>query len=151
MENATKALIMAGTILIALLIISLGVYLFNTYSDFVYEKQEQQAKQEKIQFNTKFEKYVEKDLSLQDVITIVNLAKEYNEKYEETGSKIEVLVAGTDWTTLTNKNLIQKLEDSIENNENIQKKYIIENYNSIEYDSDGIVKKLYIKSKNVAK
>lgn len=143
MENATKALIMAGTILIALLIISLGVYLFNTYSDFAYEKQEQQAKQEKIQFNTKFEKYVEKDLSLQDVITIVNLAKEYNEKYEEAGSKIEILVAGIDWTALTNKKLIQKLEDSIENNEN--KKYIIENYNSIEYDSDGIVKKLYIK------
>ena len=33
MENASKALIMAGSILIAILIISLGIVIFNRFGD----------------------------------------------------------------------------------------------------------------------
>ena len=37
MENASKALIMAGAVLLALLIISLGVMIYNNYSKTVAE------------------------------------------------------------------------------------------------------------------
>lgn len=141
MENATKALIMAGTVLISLLLISLAVYLFSNYSDFATKTQEKQAIQEKIQFNTRFEKYVEKDLTLQDVVTIANLAREFNEKYED--SKIKIYINNRlyndnyDWT--------EELKEATDNN--LKTLYIIKNYNDIKYDDNRIIEKIYIKTK----
>ena len=44
MENASKALIIAGSILIAIMIISLGIYIFKQYSSFAKKMQTFQNK-----------------------------------------------------------------------------------------------------------
>ena len=55
MENASKALIIAGAILLAILLISLGIMIFNQAQDTVNNSGMSQA--EKTAFNNKFLKY----------------------------------------------------------------------------------------------
>lgn len=81
MENASKALIMAGTILIAILVLTVGVYIFINFSEFARKNDETQAKQELIMENNKFLKYDGRtDLKVQDMKSVTNLVKEYNNK-----------------------------------------------------------------------
>lgn len=144
MENATKALIIAGTILISLLLISIAVYVFNNYAGFAIENQERQAAQDKIQFNTQFEKYVEKDLTIHDVVTIANLAKDYNEKNQlEDKNKIKIYLGTTECKD--NKDWIEELKKP----ENSKYKYKIGYYSNsknvgIKYDNYGIVSEVHI-------
>lgn len=55
MENASKALIIAGAILLAILLISLGIFIFNQAQDTINNSGMSQA--EKTAFNQKFTKY----------------------------------------------------------------------------------------------
>lgn len=55
MENASKALIIAGAILLAILLISLGILIFNQAQDTINNSGMSQA--EKTAFNQKFTKY----------------------------------------------------------------------------------------------
>ena len=80
MENASKALIMAGAILIALLIISLSVYLFNNMGDSA-KKMANMDKQEIEAFNSKITPYLGESVSgskvnslIQYVISVDNSA-----------------------------------------------------------------------------
>ncbi len=101
MENASKALIMAGSVLIGVLLLTLGVYIFSLYGNYsknMYSKIEA-AKID--QFNTQFLKYygttntVYKDkddnekeynspilCTAHDIITLANLAKQSNIEHE---------------------------------------------------------------------
>ncbi len=81
MENASQALIIAGTILIALIILSIGVYLVSNYRQ-VGESYEQTKETTEItKFNTNFTKFEErKDITAQEIITLKNFAKNYDEK-----------------------------------------------------------------------
>lgn len=77
MENASKALIIAGGVLIAILLLTLFTYLFSkmaTGTSKIYDMMEQS---EIAEFNQKFLNYKGKrDLTVQDVVTIINLAKD---------------------------------------------------------------------------
>lgn len=89
MENATKAIVMAGAVLIGIIIISVGVLLWRNYSEFSANNSENIRNQQLSEFNVKFQKYNynenEKNYATaQDVRTIVNLVKDYNEKYNQT-------------------------------------------------------------------
>ena len=83
MENASKALLMAAGILISILIISLAVYLFTTFRTLAKNTNKQIEENQLGQFNTQFIKYsnVEDGITIYDVITIANLAKENNANY----------------------------------------------------------------------
>ena len=60
MENASKALLMAGGVLIALLIISALILMFNQIGD--YEKAQDASKKDSqlAEFNKDFERYIAK-------------------------------------------------------------------------------------------
>ncbi len=77
MENATKALIIIGAVLLALLILCTGVYLHGRLSQ---TSDEYIAKLDTIElqkYNKNFEIYKDReDLSAQDVITVVGIAKQ---------------------------------------------------------------------------
>lgn len=83
MENASKALIIVASVLISLMVISLGVYLYATMSEYATSTQEQ-IEQDKINsFNNKFLKYdTRTNLTIYDIITIANYARETNENNE---------------------------------------------------------------------
>ena len=58
MENASKALIIAGSILISILLISVGILVFNAVNQPVQEAQGQGSAQAAQIFNSKYEQYV---------------------------------------------------------------------------------------------
>lgn len=82
MENASKALIMAASVLIGIMILSLAVYLFTTFGATSAELHQQIQTDRINQFNTQFTVYQNRsDLTIYDVITVANLAKNNNEYY----------------------------------------------------------------------
>lgn len=133
MENATKALIIAATVLIAILILSVGVYLFKNYSEIAYKNEENQAKQALVQYNMKFEKYIDKQLTMQDVLTIANLAKDYNKRKSVNTISVrwknqDVLIQSDAWW-------IDKLNTNAD---------ILYRIDSLDKYDDGTIKKIII-------
>ena len=99
MENASKALLMAGGVLITILLLTLFSYIFRTMgasSSRIYDFLE---KHEIDEFNEQFLNYKgrENPLSAQDVATIINMAQQANEdpKFPTT---ITVTINGTAFT-----------------------------------------------------
>lgn len=83
MENASKALIMAGSILIGLLILSVTVYLFVTFGATSRQIHAEIDASRLNEFNTQFTSYETKDdNTIYDIISIVNLARENNNYYQ---------------------------------------------------------------------
>ena len=97
MENASKALIMAGAILIAILIISLSVYIFNNMSTSAKDSANMD-KQEISNFNSKITPYLGENVTgtqvnslIQLVISIDNAAVSSNGNINK---KIEITFPG---------------------------------------------------------
>lgn len=90
MENASKAIIIAGGFLLMIMALSLAMFIFRNIGNSTSEYYEQLEQSDIDEFNQKFTKYDKKeDLTIQDVISIVNLAKDNN----ETGKmSLEVIV-----------------------------------------------------------
>ena len=83
MENATKALVMAGGVLIGVLILGLMVYLFTTFGSTSAQINAQNATKQLVQFNSKFTSYENKEgLTIYDIVTVAGYAKENNDYYE---------------------------------------------------------------------
>lgn len=80
MENATKALLIAGGILIAMMILSLLIYVFGSASDFAESQDKKALAQEVKEFNKGYEAYNKKKMYGTDIITVVNKAINNNRK-----------------------------------------------------------------------
>ena len=79
MENASKALLIAATVLIAIIMVSIAVYLFSIYSNQAEEYKARISTVEIEKFNSNFHVYVgREDIKAHEIVSIVNLAKEYN-------------------------------------------------------------------------
>ena len=87
MENASKALLMAATVLVGVLLLSLGTYLFTIFSNFSADTTLKMNQKNIDEFNAQFYKYKSyKDESgnwqnkcrAQDIVSIANIAKENN-------------------------------------------------------------------------
>ena len=72
MENASKALIIAGSILIAIMIVSLGVVIFNNMGN-TAKQAANMDKQEIESFNAKITPYVGKNISGSQVNALIQL------------------------------------------------------------------------------
>ena len=59
MENASKALIIAGAILLSILIIAIGMYIYNSSTNSIYSAADQISSQEQQSFNSQWESYEE--------------------------------------------------------------------------------------------
>ena len=81
MENASKALIMAGGILIAVLLIGVLMYSFSTTNEFYSTEQQTEEAQQLAAFNNQFEAYNRKLLRGTDVVSVINKAIDNNTKY----------------------------------------------------------------------
>lgn len=94
MENASKALIMAGSVLIGVLILTLFVYLFRTMGEYAASAERDRAQTQIEMFNANFTKFVgetvyedefgneetvAKTCTMHDVVTVANFAKQTNQ------------------------------------------------------------------------
>lgn len=98
MENASKALLMAASVILGLMIISVGVALFNSFGGSSASIMNKIEKNKIAEFNNQFLKFygetteenektgkeeiVPIKLTIHDVITLANLAKKNNIEYE---------------------------------------------------------------------
>lgn len=83
MDNASKALVMAGAILIAVMLISLGVVLFNTASDIAQDTSKQLDSLAIETFNSGFVQMTGTAVKGSTVRTLINKVKSHNGNAEE--------------------------------------------------------------------
>lgn len=89
MENAAKALIMAGGVLIGVLILSLAVYLFADFGSTSAQIQSQVEANRLVQFNAQYTVFVSRtDTTIYEIVSIANKAKENNDYYSDYGNFI---------------------------------------------------------------
>lgn len=84
MENAAKALVIAGGVLIALVTIGVLVDSFSTTSQFQMSQLSQQEQEQLIAFNEQYTKYANQYVYGTDVITVANMSLNNNMKYDVT-------------------------------------------------------------------
>ena len=82
MENASKALVMAGGVLIALLVIGSLVYMWMTYGNFSSNVNTSRKTAQISEFNAQFESYVRQVLRGNDIASIINKIRNNNIKNE---------------------------------------------------------------------
>lgn len=165
MENASKALIMAASVLLGIMIISVGVTLFVTFSNFSKSTESKIEEAKIAEWNDNFLKYygtitkIENgkqvvkpvQVTMHDIISVANFAKKNNEKYELTKENsgnentyyVQVKVNGVviNNRTKTYQNLEAETEDI--KNQMLQENAI----NIIEINGDKQVETKYYKCK----
>lgn len=83
MENASKALLIAGSILIAIIILSLIVYMSTTTSRMMQEQDKKKSEQEIFEFNKEYGAYNKELMYGTDVITVMKKAIDYNQNTDK--------------------------------------------------------------------
>ena len=134
MENASKALIMAGSVLIGVIIISIGVLFINSTS-MLSQSYDEKLEADSINgYNNKFLIYA-KNNNAQDMVSLYNLIVENNIKYEGTADRqVELIVDSTKWENKTPENLVDAMKS--------ESNYLFE---TVDYHSNGFVKSLNFK------
>lgn len=90
MENASKALIIAGSILIAIMIISLGIVIFNNFGG-TAKKMANMDKQEIAAFNSKITPYVGNHVSGTQVNTLLQYCLSVNMSAKQSGNTYQAI------------------------------------------------------------
>lgn len=79
MENASKALIMAGGVLISLIIIGVLVVFFNNLSEWKNIEQSSEKTEQIVEFNKQYDAYA-RDVYGSELLSIVNKINDYNKR-----------------------------------------------------------------------
>lgn len=80
MENASKALIMAGSILIAIIVISVLVMAYGNLTETMNAKDDEDAVEQVMEFNKQYDVYYRDNLYGSDILSITNKVADYNER-----------------------------------------------------------------------
>jgi len=94
MENASKALIMAGGMLLAMMILVLLVYAFTYMNDLTKAQDKKNSTQQIQEFNNEYLAYNKTIMYGTDVITVINKAIDYNSKLgiDDENYKINIIL-----------------------------------------------------------
>ena len=127
MENESKALIMAGSVLLALIVIASIVFLIGRVQNLPDTYTQKWDKIEIQKYNAKFEVFIDReDITPQEIISIINFA-------EEKGNITEVYLGSSKFTGDKNTFLATETVNST--------KYKC-NYEDIEYGEDGKISEI---------
>lgn len=119
MENASKALLMAGAVLLLMLVLTFSVYFVKKLGGQTSELYSNIKQSDIDEFNQQFFNYDGKDnLRIHDVISIINLAKNNNQS-ERFPIIIKVKVDGEEMQDISN----DAIKEMLSNQENINAKY----------------------------
>lgn len=111
MENASKALIMAGAVLIAITLVSIGVLVFTRFSGSV--KNNTSLSQQEIQsFNNKLTPYLGTNISGSQVNALIQTAVSINykeiQRNGDKGNKITITGNGINYVSVTGTNVTSR-------------------------------------------
>lgn len=79
MENATKALLMAAGILIAIVVLSLAIFMYGRVSSYYQTKQRNTSQEQIAAFNNEFTVYNRDDVSGFEMVSLINKAIDFNQ------------------------------------------------------------------------
>ena len=132
MENASKALIIAGAILLAILIISLGIMIYNQASGVVNNNAMSEVEIQS--FNQKFEQYLGDNVRGANVNSLLSAVRNNNISTDDTSRQITVESAGSEGISVTTAGVVT-------GSANTGKTYKVE---ITEYTSGGLASKITI-------
>ena len=138
MENATKALSIAGAILITIIIIALGAQVYNGIQELPMSEEERLEAEEIEKFNSRFNIYNDKSLYKAEFKSVINKIIDNNTLYP--GYQIQININGEEKTDTDAKVFIEEDEEDIDSFWRCTK---------IEY-TEGRISKMYFESVNVA-
>lgn len=116
MENAADALVIAGGVLIGIIIISVAVFVFSSAGNFATTVDDSTQETIIATFNEDFEQFVGRtDITVYDIISIINLAQNYNTKENEI--IVDVVIDKSSWIIKKEVGISEKME-KLEKNQN---------------------------------
>lgn len=125
MENASKALIMAAEVLIGVMILGVGVYLFNMFASYSSENYEKIEATQIAEFNAQFLIFYGEDkdgkpieCTIHNIVSLANLAQKNNIEHELVDEKIlggNISYQKKTWVTTDNSLYVQIDLGSIKN------------------------------------
>lgn len=101
MENASKALIIAGAILIAIVLISVGILIVQGAQSTIDSGISQMNQQEKDVFNAQFRSYEGRQSGTQVKALITQIVSSNNQNYETEGKTVSIEFDGISSSSLT--------------------------------------------------
>ncbi|MCI8640893.1 MAG: hypothetical protein HFJ59_03355 [Clostridia bacterium] len=144
MENASKALLMVGGVLIGLLIISLAVYLFADFGATSAEINAKNVQKQINAFNSKFTVYqgYTGDITIYDIVSLATYANENNVYYENSPEEqIVVRIGGNQIQGLDEKDYNILIRQYIDDNTGILTTFRCED-GAITYNEKGRVNRI---------
>ncbi len=118
MENAAKALLITGEILIGVIILSIMVMLFSRMGEISQELSSKAETREIVMFNTEFSKYqtsLDKPyLTPEEVVTVINKVHSWNKSTEYEPEEISLKVNNVEVTVNSDNLAIKDRADLIE-------------------------------------
>lgn len=149
MENASNALMLAGGVLIAILLVGIIVISFNGAADLAKTYDSKISTTSLQAFNNNFEKYLEGEVDIQEIITMTYFAKNYNTQNElDESDSIYISVECENIRNLekkTDNQLIEFMKENtfVEEDNTTFQKYICK---SVEYNEEtGTITKITFK------
>lgn len=136
MENASKALVMAGGILIALLVVGALMLMVNQVSYYQKSESTSEKAQQQADFNKEYVQFTYSDLKGYELISLVNKVIDYNKK-EAVGNSVDYslkMTVNIDMVGTSGTSFAQKYGTS-GNTVLFKKKYTITN-NDISFYND---------------
>lgn len=145
MENASKALLIAGGILIALLIIALLVYSFGSMSGYFSSEETKEEAEQLEAFNKQYEAYQRKLLRGTDIISVINKISDNNEKYGPNGYNEPNYIINVEfemkeamvYKKVRNENGKQEIVGTEDATFEVGKRYNLTTFSSIRNNSDA--------------
>lgn len=121
MENASKALIIAGGILIAMIIIGLLLVMINQVGSYQSSDDKNKKNSQVAKFNLDFERYTDnKGITGADIISLINKINDYNKKSNDRD------VSDSGLTNYVNYNI--KMEITVKGFDKFNEKYAYNDY-----------------------
>lgn len=142
MENASKALIIAGGMLIAMLIVGLLVWGFGRISETQQTQVDQESIQEITDFNERFEAYNRTTVRGYQIISLANLVYDTNSRFTEADgyNPVTVTVDGLSSADATNEDLVTYIQtnyDRMNSNQKNALKELVFECTGVEYDTQN--------------
>lgn len=138
MENASKALIIAGGVLIAVLIISLLVVFFNNLRGMQGTQETISQEEQAVEFNKQFEVYNRENIYGSDILSLANKVVDYNIRESDKKGYQEMKMSVTFKTAISGfeKNKTYTSEQIKENVSNLEQD--ITNFGSYTYSGKKV-------------
>lgn len=96
MENASKALLIAGGVLLTMLVVTILIYAFGLFSDYQAEQDRLKEIEEVSKFNQQFTGYERNDVLGYEVLSLINKVIDYNQRHSSKGDETDSAIGNTD-------------------------------------------------------